>query len=72
LLIAVVAALAISIAGSANQMLTSGPNNFVGRLRADFVPVGDACHGRGLEHGFHERVLNITLKARVAFGLRAA
>jgi hypothetical protein len=33
LLIAVVAALAHSIAGSGNHMLTSGPNDFVGRLR---------------------------------------
>jgi hypothetical protein len=42
LLIAVVAALAYSIAGSGNHMLTSGPNDFVGRLRVDFVPVRDA------------------------------
>jgi hypothetical protein len=33
LLIAVVAALAYSIAGSGNHMLTSGPNDFVGSLR---------------------------------------
>ena len=48
LLIAVVAALAYSIAGSGSHMLTSGPNDFVGRLRVDFVPARDACHGRGV------------------------
>ncbi len=48
LLIAVVAALAYSIAGSGNHMLTSGPNDFVGRLRVDFVPARDAYHGRGV------------------------
>jgi len=47
LLIAVVAALAYSIAGSGNHMLTSGPNDFVGRLRVDFVPAHDAYQGRG-------------------------
>ena len=47
LLIAVVAALAYSIAGSGNHMLTSGPNDFVGRLRVDFNPARDAYHGRG-------------------------
>jgi hypothetical protein len=47
LLIALVAALAYSIAGSGNHMLTSGPNDFVGRLRVGFVPVRDAYHGRG-------------------------
>jgi hypothetical protein len=48
LLIAVVAALACSIAGSGNHMLTSGLNDFVGRLRVDFVPGRDAYHGRGV------------------------
>ena len=43
-----VAALAYSIAGSGNHMLTSGPNEFVGRLRVDFVPARDAYHGRGV------------------------
>ena len=38
LLIAVVAALAYSIAGSGNHILTSGLNDFVGRLRVDSVP----------------------------------
>jgi hypothetical protein len=46
LLIAVVAALAI--AGSGNHMLTSGPNDIVGRLRVDFVPARDAYHGRSV------------------------
>lgn len=48
LLIAVVAALAYSIVGSGNHMLTSGQNDFVGRLPVDFVPAGDAYHGRGV------------------------
>jgi succinate dehydrogenase/fumarate reductase cytochrome b subunit len=44
--ITVVAALAYSIAGSGNQMLTSGLNDFrVGRRRADVVPARDAGHG---------------------------
>jgi hypothetical protein len=29
-------------------MLTSGPNDFVGKLRVDFVPARDAYHGRGV------------------------
>jgi hypothetical protein len=48
LLIAVVVALAYSIAGSENHMLTSGPNDFVATLRVDFVPARDAYHGRGV------------------------
>ena len=48
LLIAVVAALAYSIAGSGTHMLTSGPNDFVGKLRLDFGPARDAYHGRGV------------------------
>jgi hypothetical protein len=72
LLIAVVAALAYSIAGSGNHMLTSGLNDFVGRLPVDFVPGRDAYHGRGVYTRISQRVLNITLKASVAFGLLAA
>ena len=48
LLIAVVAALAYSISGSGNHMLTSGWNDFVGRLSIDFVPARDAYYGRGV------------------------
>jgi len=29
-------------------MLTSGLNDFVGRLRVDFVPARDPYHGRGV------------------------
>ena len=117
LLIAVVAALAYSIAGSGNHMLTSGLNDFVwagfvltsfpramlimaaafglwrARLISNALFAGGVAagttswavfvltllppvmlyHGRGvLNMEFHQRVLNITLKASVAFGLPAA
>jgi hypothetical protein len=48
LLIAVVEALAYSIGGSGNHMLTSGLNDFVGRLRVNFVPTRDAYLGSGV------------------------
>ena len=48
LIAVVVAAFAYSIAGSGNHMLTSGPNDFVGRPRVDFVSARDAYHGRGV------------------------
>jgi hypothetical protein len=56
LLIAVVAALAYSIAGSGNHMLTSGPNEFVAKLRVDLVPARDAYHGRGLNMDFTKSI----------------
>ena len=47
--IAVPAALAYSIAGSGNQALTSGLNDFTWVLgRVDVIPARDADHGRGL------------------------
>jgi hypothetical protein len=68
---AVVAALTYSIAG--NHMLTSGPNDFVGRLRIDFVPATRCLSWlRHLKTWISQRALNITLKASVAFGLLAA
>jgi len=46
-LVTVSAALAYSIAGSGNQTLTSGLNDFrVGPGRVEFVPARDADHGR--------------------------
>jgi hypothetical protein len=48
LLVAVATALVYSIAGSGNQMLTSGERLCTGRLRVDFVPARDAYHGRGV------------------------
>jgi hypothetical protein len=48
LLIAVVAALRAPSPARENHILTSGPNDFVGRLRVDFVPARDAYHGRGV------------------------
>ena len=48
LLITVAAALAYSIAGSGNPMLTSGLNDFTWALRrVDVVPARDADHGLG-------------------------
>jgi len=47
-------------------------DDFVGRLRVDFVLARDAYHGRGVYTWISQRGLNITLKASVAFGLLAA
>jgi len=54
LLIAVVAALAYSIPGSGNHMLTSGPNDFVAGFVLTLFPRAMLIMAAAIKHGFHK------------------